>query len=132
MGTVKIRMNTWSRCGNRETKFKRNIAARDGFIDYDKQSKKVIFKPTEWKWKAYDTSIPRRSDRDYIANKRESYSGLCFSSKSDAEYFMKKHKTELDAIAAENPLFDRWTVMNCISRFKPNHIELYGKDIIED
>ena len=45
---------------------------------------------------------------------------------------MKKHKTELDAIAAENPLFDRWTVMNCISRFKPNHIELYGKDIIED
>lgn len=132
MGTVKIRMNTWDRCGNRETKFKRNVAARDGFIDYDKINKKVIFKPTEWKWKAYDTTKSRRNDREYIENKRESYSGLCFNSKKDAEAFMTKHQHELAKIASENPLFDHWTIINCISRFKPNKIELYGKDIIED
>ena len=51
MGTVKIKMNTWDRRGNRETKFKRNVAPREAFIEFCDKTKKVTVKNGETKWK---------------------------------------------------------------------------------
>ena len=45
---------------------------------------------------------------------------------------MKRHKSELDKLAAANPLFDHWSVMNVIKRFEPTAAIIYGKDIKED
>ena len=44
MGTVKIKLHTWNRCGNRDTKFKRGVAARDAYVEYEKKKKKVTLK----------------------------------------------------------------------------------------
>ena len=41
MTLVKIRMNTWNRRGNRDTKFKRGLAPREGFIEMSKDTKQV-------------------------------------------------------------------------------------------
>jgi hypothetical protein len=132
MAYVKICMRTWrSQLGNRETKFKRGIAPREGFIDFN-DTKQVVLKPGSMKWKAWDTSISRSKDVSYIADKKKLYEGLCFKNKKEAESFMSKHKQELDKIAANNPLFDHWSVMNIIKRFEPDKTVLYGKDIIED
>lgn len=132
MALVKIRMNTWDRRGNRNTKFKRGVAPREGFIEMAKDTKKVVLKPGSTKWKNWDTTISRKNDISYINDRKKMYSGLCFSSKKEAETFMIKHKAELDRLASENPLFDHWSVMNIIGRFKPENTTVYGKDIFED
>ena len=132
MGLVKIRMNTWDRCGNRSTKFKRGIAPREGFIELNNDTKQVTLKPGSTKWKPWDTAISRKNDISYINDKKDLYSGLCFNSKKQAQQFMNKHKNELDKIASENPLFDHWSIMNVIKRFEPNEKVMYGKDITED
>ncbi len=132
MGTVKIRLHTWQRRGNRETKFKRGTAPREAFIEYDLTNKKVVLKEGSKKWKPWDTSIPRGKDACYINERKELYSGLCFETKKDAVAFMQKHKTELDSFAKANPLFDHWSVMNVIKRFEPKSKTVYGKDIKED
>lgn len=131
MAYVKICMRTWSRLSNRETKFKRGIAPRESFIEMN-ANKEVILKPGSTKWKAWDTSISRSKDTSYILDKKELYSGLCFKNKKDAENFIMKHKSELDKLAKNNPLFDHWSVMNVIKRFEPNKVIMYGKDVIED
>lgn len=132
MGTVKIKLHTWQRCGNRETKFSRGTAAREAFVEYDIVNKKVTLKEGSKKWKPWDTAIPRGQDKCYINERKEIYSGLCFENKRDAQAFMEKHKTELDAFAKANPLFDHWSIMNVISRFEPKTKKIYGKDIKED
>ena len=132
MSLVKIRMNTWNRCGNRETKFKRNLAPREGFIEYCTNTKKVTIKNGESKWKPWDTAISRKNDKSYIEGRKQLYSGLCFESKKDAQQFINKHQEELNKLAAQNPLFDHWSIMNVIKRFEPNDIKIYGKDIKED
>ena len=132
MGTVKIKMNTWNRRGNRETKFKRNIAPREGFIENNNKTKKVTIKNGETKWKPWDITTSRRSDSSYIASRKEIYSGLCFKNRKDALNFMERHKNELNEIASQNPLFDHWSVMNVIKRFEPNQKIVYGEDIKED
>lgn len=132
MGIVKIRMNTWNRCGNRDTKFKRNVAPREGFLDFCTKTNTVTIKNSGNKWKPWDTSIPRGKDEAYIQSRKELYSGLCFENKQQAQKFMEKHKEEIAAIAAANPLFDHWSIMNVIDRFKPTSKMVYGKDIIED
>jgi hypothetical protein len=131
MAYVKICMRTWSRLSNRETKFKRGIAPRESFIEMN-DKKEVVLKPGSTKWKAWDTSISRSKDTSYILDKKELYSGLCFKNKKDAESFILKHKSELDKLAKNNPLFDHWSVMNVIKRFEPNKVIMYGKDVIED
>ena len=45
---------------------------------------------------------------------------------------MEKHKTEIDALAKTNPIFDHWSVMNVMKRFEPKKKVVYGKDIKED
>lgn len=132
MGTVKIRLNTWQRKGNRETKFKRNTAAREAFIDYDVNTKQITLKQGSTKWKPWDTGISRSKDTAYINDRKEMYSGLCFENKKEAQAFMQKHKATLDKFAAENPLFDHWSVMNVIKRFEPHTKKVYGKDIKEE
>ena len=132
MTLVKIRMNTWNRKGNRDTKFKRGLAPREGFIEMSKDTKQVSLKAGSTKWKGWDTSIPRNQDVSYIQDRKKLYSGLCFSNKKDAESFMKRHKSELDKLATANPLFDHWSVMNVIKRFEPTTAIVYGKDIKED
>ena len=132
MTLVKIRMNTWDRRGNKSTKFKRGIAPREGFIEMCNDTKKVILKPGSTKWKNWDTTISRKNDTSYINDRKSLYSGLCFSNKKEAESFMVKHKKELDQLAAENPLFDHWSIMNVIKRFQPEKTIIYGKDISEE
>ena len=132
MGVVKIKLNTWNRRGNRETKFMRNIAPREGFVEMDTTTKKVSLKPGSFKWKAWDTSISRYEDTCYINTKKELYSGLCFETKEAAKSFMSKHQTELNKIAQANPLFDHWSVMYVNKRFEPTNKLVYGKDIKED
>lgn len=129
MGTVKIKLHTWQRCGNRDTKFKRGVAAREAYVDYDTINNKVILKEGSKKWKPWDTAIARSKDTCYIQDRKEMYSGFCFDSKKDALTFIEKHKTELDALAKSNPLFDHWSVMNVIKRFEPTNKKVYGKDI---
>lgn len=134
MGTVKIRLHTWQRRGNRDTKFKRGLAAREAFVEYDTATKKVTLKEGSKKWKPWDTSISRITDKNYINERKELYSGLCFENKKDAQKFMQKHAAELDAFAKSNPLFDHWSIMNVINRFDPDSTskKIYGKDIKED
>lgn len=132
MGVVKIKLNTWDRRGNRDTKFKRGVAPREGFIELDANTKKVHLKPGSFKWKSWDTSISRYNDQDYINSKKEMYGGLCFSNRKEAKAFMEKHEAELCKIANDNPLFDHWSVMYVNKRFDPTHKVIYGKDIVED
>lgn len=132
MGVVKIRLNTWQRCGNCDTKFKRGIAPREGFVDVCPETNTVFVKNGEYKCKPWDTEVSRKTDKEYISNRKEFYSGLCFESKEDAQSFMNKHKAELDKLAAENPLFDHWSIMNVIERFEPNRKLVYGKDIKDE
>lgn len=132
MGTVKIKLHTWNRCGNRDTKFKRGVAAREAYVDYDVANKKVILKEGSKKWKPWDTAVARGKDQGYIQDRKELYSGFCFNSKKDAQHFMEKHKAELDSLAKSNPLFDHWSIMNVIGRFEPTSKKVYGKDIKED
>lgn len=132
MGVVKIKLNTWNRRGNRDTKFKRGVAPREGFIEIDTKTKKVHLKEGSFKWKAWDTSISRYDDKDYINTKKELYSGLCFENRKQAKIFMEKHEVELSKIAQSNPLFDHWSVMYVNKRFEPQNKLVYGKDIMED
>ena len=132
MSLVKIRMNTWDRCCNRVTKFKRGVAPREGFIELCKNTKAVILKTGSTKWKNWDTTISRKNDESYINDRKKLYAGLCFSSKKEAENFMLKHKKELDTLASQNPLFDHWSIMNIIKRFEPAEKVIYGQDIKED
>lgn len=132
MALVKIRMNTWNRCGTRDTKFKRGLAPREGFVEMSKDSKQITLKSGSTKWKSWDTSISRHKDISYIQDRKKLYSGLCFSNRQEAESFMQKHKTDLEKLAASNPLFDHWSVMNVIKRFEPTNMVVYGKDIKED
>jgi len=132
MGIVKIKLHTWQRCGNRETKFKRGTAAREAFVEYDTATNQVTLKEGSKKWKPWDTSLPRGKDIGYINERKELYSGLCFESKKDAVKFMQKHHAELEGFAKANPLFDHWSVMNVIKRFEPKNKKVYGKDIKED
>lgn len=132
MALVKIRMNTWNRCGNRETKFKRGLAPREGFVEMNRDTKQVTLKAGSTKWKGWDTTISRHQDTSYIQDRKKLYSGLCFANKKEAETFMQRHKSDLDKLAATNPLFDHWSVMNVIKRFEPASAIIYGKDIKED
>ena len=132
MALVKIRMNTWNRCGNRETKFKRGLAPREGFVEMNRDTKQVTLKAGSTKWKGWDTTISRHQDASYIQDRKKLYSGLCFTNKKEAESFMQRHKADLDKLAATNPLFDHWSVMNVIKRFEPTTAVVYGKDIKED
>lgn len=131
MALVKIKMNTWQRCGNRQTKFKRTTAPREGFIEMHPITRQVSLKPGATKWKPWDTGISRQADKSYIENKKQLYSGLCFENKKQACDFMQKHKKELDKLASENPLFDHWSVINIIKRFEPKQTVIYGKDVKE-
>ena len=131
MSVVKIKLNTWNRRGNRDTKFKRGIAPREGFIEMDAVTKKVLLKPGSFKWKAWDTSISRYTDTEYINSKKAMYSGLCFKDRKQAHTFMAKHKVELAKIAKANPLFDHWSVMYVNKRFTPTYKLMYGHDIKE-
>lgn len=132
MGTIKIKLNTWSSCKSHSNKFKRNIASREGYIDICPETKKVFLKEGSTKWKAYDIGISRHKDNSYIEDRKRLYSGLCFNTKKDARAFMLKHKTELDRIAQANPIFDHWSIMNVIQRFEPNSKKMYGVDIKEE
>ena len=67
MGVVKIKLNTWNRRGNRDTKFKRGVAPREGFIDIDHKTKKVHLKAGSFKWKDWDTSISRYNEKSHTA-----------------------------------------------------------------
>lgn len=131
MGTVKIKLHTWKKSENIENKFRRGVAAREAFVDYDLATKKLVLKEGSKKCKPYDTGISRSKDLGYINERKEMYSGLCFNNRQDALVFMQKHKTELDDFAKANPMFTHWSVMNVINRFKPNSKLVYGKDIKE-
>lgn len=132
MAIVKIRLNTWSRENTSALKFKRSIAPREGFIEICPQTKKIILKNGEYKCKPWDTGSSKRKDQAYINYRKDLYSGLCFKSKTQAQEFMNKHKRELDILASTNPLFDHWSIMNVIERFKPNKVLIYDTDIKED
>ena len=132
MSFIKIKLNTWNKNINSTEKFKRGIASREGFIEYDLKNKNIILKDGSKKWKPWDVTISRRNDRSYISSRKDLYSGLCFINKQAAEQFMLLHKKELDQIAASHPLFDHWSTMMVIKRFEPKEKLIYGKDITED
>ena len=129
MATVKIRMNTWPNGSKRSVKFKRGLAPRNGYIDYDFDTKSYYFKAGDKKWKPYDTSISRKSDQAYIIEKKKLNDGLCFETKKAAKQWLIDNKEIADKIASENPLFVNWSVMNVSRKFAPNHRIIYGKDI---
>lgn len=132
MGIVKIKLNTWQKRSLRQTRFQRNIAAREGYIDYSEKDHKIFLKETSFKCKPFDTSISRKNDQSYIEDRKKIYSGLCFKNRKDAETFMSIHKEELDNLAKTNPLFTHWSIMNVIKKFTPKKVLLYGEDIIEN
>lgn len=131
MALIKIRLNTWTRNVATPLKFKRRVAPREGYIDMHPGTKEVQLRQGSHKWKPWDTGISRKTDASYINDRKDMYSGLCFKSRKDAKKFMEKHKTELDEIAAQNPLFDHWSIMNIIGRFEPDNKLIYGVDIKE-
>lgn len=132
MATVKIRMNTWQNGSTKSTKFKRGLAPRTGYIDYDTAKKSYYFKAGDMKWKPYDTSISRKVDKSYIAEKKKFNEGLCFESKKAAKQWLIDNKDVADKLASENPLFYRWSVMNVASKFAPEGNRLvYEKDIMK-
>jgi len=129
MGTIKIKLNTWNRKANRDTKFKRNVASREGYVDICPKTNVIFIKEGSKKWKPYDIGLSRKKDKSYIEERKELYSGLCFETKKDANSFILKHKKELDNLAKANPLFCNYSIMNVISRFEPKSKRVYGKDI---
>lgn len=129
MGTIKIKLNTWNRKGNRDTRYKRNIAYREGYVDICPNTNTLFIKEGAKKWKPYDTAISRHKDRSYIEERKKLYSGLCFETRKDAKNFMLEHKSELDSLASKNPIFDHWSIMNVIGKFEPKNKKVYGKDI---
>lgn len=131
MAIVKIKMHTWSKNSTNPNKFKRNLAPREGFIDFNSEKNCIFIKPGEYKCKPWDTGISRRNDKEYIKERKKLYSGLCFESRKQAQTFMEQHKTEMNALAAKNPLFSHWSVMNVIKRFEPVSKTIYGKDVKE-
>lgn len=131
MAIVKIKMHTWSKNSNNPNKFKRNLAPREGFIDFNSEKNCIFIKPGEYKCKPWDTGISRRSDKEYIKERKKLYSGLCFESRKQAQTFMDQHKSEMNALAANNPLFSHWSIMNVIKRFEPVSKTVYGKDVKE-
>lgn len=128
MSVVKIKMNTWARCQDTKTKFKRNLAAREGFVDICPNTKALILKEGSRKWKDWDTSVPRGKDPEYISERKKLYSGLCFKNRAEAQKFLVEHKTELNKLAKNNPLFDHWSVMSVIKRFEPAIINFYKQE----
>lgn len=132
MSTLKIRLNTYQRCSNRDTKFKRGIAPREGFVEICPETKKISLKNGDYKCKPWDTTISRSVDQSYINSKKELYSGLCFETRQDAQNFMNKHKDELNTLANTNPLFDHWSIMTVIERFEPKNKVVYGRDVKEE
>lgn len=132
MATVKIRMNTWANGLDRSIKFKRGLAPRNGFIDYNPETKNYFFKAGDMKWKPYDTSISRKQDSSYIAEKKKFNEGLCFESQKAAKQWLVDHKDIADKMASENPLFVNWSVMNVSKKFAPEKNRIvYEKDVIK-
>lgn len=132
MSTVKIRLHTWVKTKNIDKKFKRGIAAREAYVDYDVNTNKVTLKEGSKKCKPYDTGVSRTKDLEYINERKSLYSGLCFETRKDAFKFIEKHKDEIDSFAKANPLFTHWTVMHVLNKFEPKSKLIYGKDIKED
>lgn len=128
MKTIKIKLST---INNEKTKYKRNIAPREAFIDLDSKTKSVCLKYGSYKWKPFDTAISRKEDHAYIESKKELYSGLCFKTQRQAKEFMKNHEKELETIASTYPTFHHWTLMNVAEKFSPLKILMYGKDYVE-
>lgn len=128
MKTIKIKLST---IGTKETRYKRNIAPREAFIDLDFNTKSVYLKHGSYKWKPFDTGISRKNDKSYIQSKKQLYSGLCFRTQKEAKEFMKNHEQELQKIAAEYPTFNKWTLMNVAEKFNPYKKIIYGKNYIE-
>lgn len=128
MKTIKIKLSTTN---DENTRYKRNIAPREAFVDLDLKTKTVCLKHGSYKWKPFDTTISRKKDPSYIQGKKQLYSGLCFTTQRQAKEFMANHKKELDQIALNYPTFNRWTLMNVAEKFNPNKKITYGKDYIE-
>lgn len=128
MKTIKIKLSTTS---NENTKYKRNIAPREAFIDLDFTTKSIYLKHGSYKWKPFDTGISRKKDKSYIQSKKQLYSGLCFTTQREAKEFMMKHEKELNQIASSYPTFNRWTLMNVAKKFNPYKKIIYGKNYIE-
>lgn len=128
MKTIKIKLSTAS---SEKTKYKRNIAPREAFIDLDFNTKSVYLKHGSYKWKPFDTGISRKKDKSYIQSKKQLYSGLCFTTQQQAKQFMKNHEQELNQIASTYPTFDRWTLMNVAKKFNPYKKIIYGKNYRE-
>ena len=128
MKTIKIKLST---INNENTRYKRNIAPREAFVDLDSKTKAIYLKYGSYKWKPFDTTISRKKDISYIQSKKQLYSGLCFTTQRQAKEFMKNHEQELDQIASNYPTFNRWTLINVAEKFNPNNKLMYGKDYIE-
>ena len=128
MKTIKIKLSTTN---NENTKYKRNIAPREAFIDLDLKTNSICLKYGSYKWKPFDTTISRKEDKSYIDSKKQLYSGLCFTTQRQAKQFMKKHKRELTKIASTYPTFNRWTLMNVADKFNPYKKTIYGEHYIE-
>lgn len=128
MKQIKIKLST---AGNNETRYKRNVAPREAFVDLDLSTKSVCLKHGSYKWKPFDTGVSRKNDVSYIQSKKQLYSGLCFRTQREAKMFMENHKEELHKIEKEYPMFHRWTLMNVAEKFSPTRVIMYGKDYKE-
>ena len=128
MKTIKIKLST---IGTKETRYKRNIAPREAFVDLDLTTKSVCLRHGSYKWKPFDTTISRKEDHSYIQSKKQLYSGLCFYTQRQAKEFMKNHAKELKKIESEYPTFDRWKLVNVAEKFKRYKTIMYGKDYKE-
>ena len=128
MKTIKIKLST---IGTKETRYKRNIAPREAFVDLDLTTKSLCLRHGSDKLKPFDTTISRKEDHSYIQSKKQLYSGLCFYTQRQAKEFMKNHAKELKKIESEYPTFDRWKLVNVAEKFKPYKTIMYGKDYKE-
>lgn len=127
MAVIKIHMHTNPKA--KDAKYKRFLAPREAFVDYDTSTNQITMKYGEFKCKPWDTAISRKEDQSYINNKKELYSGLCFNTKNEAKEFMKQHQKELKAFAKQNPIFHHWSIMSVMSKFEPVNKLRWGTDI---
>ena len=111
MSTFKIRLVT---APNQNTFYRRMNVPRESYVDIT-ETNRLTLKNGCTKWKAHLTA----SNPEYIKEKQELIAGLVFSSRKDAEIFMKNRQKSLEKLAKTNPTYDRYEIFTVSKRFMP-------------
>ena len=116
MSTYKIRLIT----GPTEDTFYRHLnVPRESYVDIT-DTKRIILKNSGTKWKS---CVPAKNP-DYVEERKNLISGLVFSSRKDAETFMRDRKSALKRLAESNPTYKRYEIFTISKRFMPDSDKL--------